>query len=386
MKRLLIYLLLLSSCISEYNAKLPASLTHLLVVQGNIIGDTVCIFNLTRTYPINNDEEDDFDWNFAISMKIVDSNGGSSEPATALPDGTYAIQTGKLDPNLKYALQIEADGEIYRSEMLPPLDTPDIDSISFAQQEGTGDVSIRVSTHNKANSSGFYMWRYIEDWETRAYYNAPLTYDRDNHRVIEITLPNPRYYCWKNNKINAILIGSTNSYGGNEIVNEELYSYPVLNDRFSTLYSVIVYQMALSRSGYEYYLANRKYNQEMGGLFTPQPSEIQGNITCISNPDKKMIGFVDVIQNVTHKRLYIYESQVVGYNNRSSLCKELTVADLYELFETRSYDDFYDFGFRPVSPGESANSVGTWTYEYCTDCTMNGGSKTKPSFWPNDHF
>ena len=54
---------------------------------------------------------------------------------------------------------------------------------------------------------------------------------------------------------------------------------PVNEDRFTVLYSIQVQQRALSKEGYEYYLNVQQQNEEMGGIFTPQPSEIQGNIS-----------------------------------------------------------------------------------------------------------
>ena len=36
----------LGSCVDEFNAQLPESESNLLVVEGNIISDSTCVFNL----------------------------------------------------------------------------------------------------------------------------------------------------------------------------------------------------------------------------------------------------------------------------------------------------------------------------------------------------
>ena len=69
-----------------------------------------------------------------------------------------------------------------------------------------------------------------------------------------------------------------------------------------------VQQRALSKEGYEYYLNVQQQNEEMGGIFTPQPSEIQGNISCISQPERRTIGYVGVYKNISEKE-NIHSSQ-----------------------------------------------------------------------------
>ena len=57
----------------------------------------------------------------------------------------------------------------------------------------------------------------------------------------------------------------------------------------------------ISRGEYEYYQEKIKLNEEMGGLFIPQPSELPTNITC-NNSDKNVVGYVGVSMNVAKYR------------------------------------------------------------------------------------
>ena len=66
----------------------------------------------------------------------------------------------------------------------------------------------------------------------------------------------------------------------------------------------------MSKEGYEYYLNVQQQNEEMGGIFTPQPSEIQGNISCISQPGRRTIGYVGVYKNISEKRIYIHPNEI----------------------------------------------------------------------------
>ena len=45
--------------------------------------------------------------------------------------------------------------------------------------------------------------------------------------------------------------------------------------------------------------------------------------------------------------------------------------------------DFYKY-YRPIGIGNTEEHP-HWIAGYCVDCTMNGGRKNKPDYWPNDH-
>lgn len=59
-----------------------------------------------------------------------------------------------------------------------------------------------------------------------------------------------------------------------------LYSIKADNNRVFHHYSTLVKQRKISRGEYEYYQEKIKINEEMGGLFIPQPSELPTNIIC----------------------------------------------------------------------------------------------------------
>lgn len=52
-----------------------------------------------------------------------------------------------------------------------------------------------------------------------------------------------------------------------------MYAFASSNLRASYYYSTLMKQRALSKGEFEYYENKVKLSEEMGGLFTPQPSE-----------------------------------------------------------------------------------------------------------------
>ena len=167
----------------------------------------------------------------------------------------------------------------------------------------------RVSTHGDPGKTQYYMWNYREDWEIRASYITTCYFDPDMNRIYEDS-NYPTFYCWKKEISRNILIGSTEKLKEHLIINNKLLDVPVNEDRFTVLYSIQVQQRALSKEGYEYYLNVQQQNEEMGGIFTPQPSEIQGNISCISQPKRRTIGYVGVYKNISEKRIYIHPNEI----------------------------------------------------------------------------
>ena len=384
--------LLVNGCVSEFNAKLPSNDVQILIVDGSIIENTDATFYLSKSFPLDSRSVSEENLNINAGLSIIGSNGYKSQPAINLGKGVYRISVGELDDNVEYGIQIEYNGDIYQSTLSKPLRTPEIDSISWAQPEKAGAVSFRVSTHDNTEEARFFIWNYIETWETAASFETTIFFDPENYRFYT-TDPAPYYYCWKSNASNRFLIGSTESLSENRIINKQLYSCLPEDNRFIILYSVDVNQKAISKSAFEYYQNKIVLNDEMGGLFTPQPLELSGNITCITDPSKKVMGYVEAVKNTTQKRIFVFPSELTR-STISNYCYTITQDSLTNLLNEMGgnyLDAYYELGLRPAV-GRVNNMVTPpvitpteWAPFTCTNCVANGGSKNKPDFWPNNH-
>jgi len=408
--------LLLTCCVSEYDTALPENNQKILFVDGSIIANTNVTFHISRGFSLHVESISKIpkeSLNIDAKLTIIGSNGFQSPPAVKQlvkkrkgkeewTEWEYRIAVGELSDDVKYGIQIEYDGDTYQSALSKPLYTPEIDSISWTQPEAEGPVFFHISTHDNTGGSKFYMWTYTEDWETKAVYPTPIFYDPNYSKplgeepfYVDFTMP--LYYCWKKNESDKFSIGSTESLGENRIVNKLLFEHASENDRFSILYSVIVNQRAISRSAYEYYQNIKKLNEEMGGLFTPQPSELIGNISCITDPSKKVIGYVETVKNISHKRIFVESEELIRPPVYSS-CGRLPDVDLPQE-AAQAY--WYRLGYRPAVLNTSLYYeygvvVPTeWALAHCTDCRATPPdypdyepvpTKNKPDFWPNWHW
>jgi hypothetical protein len=105
-------------------------------------------------------------------------------------------------------------------------------------------------------------------------------------------------------------------------------------------YSGLVHQRAISKAEYEYELAKRQADSEMGGLFTPQPSALPTNIRCLTS-HKRVIGFVGCSLNTSEHRFFLDAKDYSIYHplpkderlwveNPSDIdCRMLVEKDLY---------------------------------------------------------
>lgn len=365
------------SCVSDFHATLPSSYDDILVVDGNIVENTEVVFHLSKSFDMSQVSLPDANKNIDATLVLVGSDGTRSEPAVSAGKGSYKLAVGELKDNVSYSIEIKYDGDTYLSEPAMALRTPEIDSITWNQPEQYGPLYFQVSTHGDQNTSQYYMWNYEEDWEFTAAYSVTIFFDLNTGGYYEVDVA-PYFYCWKNSTINEIMVGSTETLIENRLVKQALYSKNNQDDRFSYLYSVNVGQRSISKAAYEYYLNKKKLNEDMGGLFTPQPSEVTGNISCQTDPSKKVIGFINVSKNITEKRIFINSSEVSHRNIYYQYCVENTPPeDMPE-----SLSEAYTDGYRPAY--EEGEDI-IWSTEQCTDCRKNGGTKVRPDFWPNNH-
>jgi len=379
----------LNSCITEFKADLPITDSQLLIVEGSISEYSESIFYLGESFALDANDAWTGHYGYNATLYVIGSNGYKSKPSVDLKNGSYSISIGSLDDNVEYGLEIIYNGETYRSSMSKPLHTPAIDSITWVQPEDFGPVTFQVSTHDDKNEAKFFIWDYVENWESPAYYLTTVFYD-PNKNTYYTDFSAPNYYCWKSMKSNKFLIGSTESLKENRLLKKPFYDCFVLSDRFSVLYSITVNQKAISKAAFEYYQNKILLNNQMGGLFTPQPSEIGGNIVCITNPAKKVMGYIETVKNVTQKRIFITAGEV-SFRNMFAYCNEMLHDEvLAYLAENRlTLAKYYELGFRPSGEMDWSRYPAVvplnWSEETCTNCLRNGGSKNKPDFWPNNH-
>jgi hypothetical protein len=364
-------LILSAGCVTLYDASVPGELNRILVVEGFITNDTTVI-TLTRTvdltvgviHPVYVD---------GATLQVECDDGTLSAASQSLGNGRYAIRTGNLSPNAQYRLQILSDGEEYRSDFLTPLSTP---GFELGWKKDFPMIHIDVSTRGDSDVPGYYVWSYRENWEI----TAEMHVDSFLWQGVMYTSPDDNFYCWRKDSSRALILHTSENLTANIVNGKTLTTMTCGDQRLTVLYHIAVQQNLLRKESWLYFSNLQKNAEQTATVFTPIPSEIKGNITCITHPEKPVIGFVEVSTTV---RQSMFISREEAYDESIATPWDCYPPPLLPPGMPPSPWVYADAYFPPRPPVEWP--VIRKINMQCLDCTQKQGSKEKPAFWPNDH-
>jgi hypothetical protein len=142
---------------------------------------------------------------------------------------------------------------------------------------------------------------------------------------------------------------------------------------------MLVKQQALTEEAYNYWLSLQKTTEDLGGLFDPLPTELEGNIFCTSDPSETVIGYFSG-SSVEEKRIFLtirdLPDEVKKYNRPSCQIDTILVEDLRGAATgTLLISSIYNETYTKVIAYTTAQDM-------CIDCRVfGGGVLTKPDFW-----
>jgi len=236
-------------------------------------------------------------------------------------------------------------------------------------------VHIFVNAHDDNNIAKYYRWNYVETWENDAPYQSVYYYLngqfvlRDSSQMI--------YQCYKSDNSTSISIYSTTQLSKDVVSQQEVALVPLSTEKIGIEYSIQVNQYALTSDEYNYWQILSSNTQNLGTLFDPLPSQITGNIHCTTDTSVIVLGYIGA-GSQTQKRIFISKQQVEPWLYPplpSSICDSLIVHSASDLQLFASGADI------PVS--QLPNMGPFWgSTPDCVDCRVNGGTLTKPPFWP----
>ena len=379
------YLILLSlaltlgACVEEFDAGVIADDVHALVVEGQIVGGSECVFYVSHSVTL--DAESPSAASMSVGNATVTVRGSDGTRRHAVRGGdlmTYRVEMGALSPDAEYWLEIVYEGRTYESDHLKPLASPGIEAVTYEQPREDRQVDIMVTPVAETDGEvHYYRWSFDEYWEVNTPLIASYEYDPEADAIVDITVDRHRGWCHTTE--NADVVGSDADYANGQIRLLRLACYGRQDNRFNTLYMMRLRQTAISREEYQYQELSDKLSSEMGGLFTPQPSALPSNVHCTTDDDAPVIGFVGVCLNASDVDLYIPGSEV-GYTTPYSV--EI-LSD--EAQAEMTMHDIYMAGYR-VELYEPMLGTVRWVKRWCVDCTdgLWGASLERPEFWPED--
>jgi hypothetical protein len=372
-----VVILTMTACKEKYEPPIKAPATGYLVVEGYISASGPAEIRLSRTIELDK------------TARIINETAakvqlqGRDNSMYVLTEGTGGLYTNallNLNTNQQYRLYIKTkDGKEYASDYVKVRKAPAIDAVSWTRENG--GVQLYANTHDADNNTWYYRWTTEEAWEFHARYYTRLDFLRDGRNNIigvkyrrpDMQVEEKLFTCWQYENSTSLLLGSSAKLSADTITFPLTYIQPN-TWKLGVLYTILVKQYALTKEEYEYLLKMKRNSEETGSIFDRQPSELKGNIHCLSQPDEPVIGFIG-IANRQEKRIWIKRSDVPDWNYRLSCDERVIPSDSAQFFTE----------YMPVTP-ESFNNMGMITSYIgatpsCVDCTING-TNVKPSFWP----
>lgn len=364
-------LLWLGSCIEPYRPEVIQVPNNYLVVDGFINSTGPTTIRLSRTVNLDGATIPPGELKARV---FIEEEGGAQFDLKEGTNGNYTGNPLQLNATRRYRLRIRtADGKEYASGYEANKITPPIDSVTWEIRNDA--VQLYVSTHDPAQNTRYYRWKFDETYEfTSAFYSA---YEYTRTGITDRR--EPIFTCWRGGSSSAILIGSSAKLTQDVISEYPLFTIPSNSVKIDRKYSLLVKQYAQTKEAYEYAETLKKNTESIGTLFDPLPTQLTGNIQCLTVPEEPVIGYINV-SSLQEKRIFIKRDQLPP-NWRAiheySLCKLDTVllADMAKSFSSQQ--------ILPV--GEVLSEMGgvigyTASSNLCVDCRVRG-TNVKPGFW-----
>ena len=381
-KLLLLSLLLVTlhpQCVQKYNSPYTSPVTGYLVVEGYISGNTATQYTLSRTIPLPGDSTIPLETGAKVQVEGTDN---SVEPLTEQSAGTYVAGTLALNAATQYRLRITTTaGELYLSSYVQSKPTPPIDSVSWTYS--SNGVQIYVNTHDPANATRYYQWTYGETWEYNSAEYSQAEYIAATNTVVQRPLADQIYTCWHSDSSTNILVSSSAKLAQDLIYLQPLTLIPSNGVQLGIEYSIYVRQYALTEDGYNFLTLMQSNTESLGTIFDPTPSQLKGNIQCLTNPNEPVVGYVSA-GTVQQQRIFIKNSQVPFWHYAFLCAAPDTLVKPPDSAHLKIFFDLYGYIplFADLSP--TGSLIGWYAnFPACIDCRLQGGTTQEPSFWPN---
>jgi hypothetical protein len=372
-----LFLVLATGCVEPFEPDIQES-NEVMVIDGRITdqpGIQTISISISSPY-----KQPQFRPVSGCVVRVEDDEGSG----VTFLENAEGIYQSELEPDFlavgkAYKLQvITPEDQVYESDYDVFLACAPIDQLSYRLEvQGTSNPDVNyygirfyLDTKGSGEDARNYLWTFEETWEYVSYYNIQYIWDGSDFLDFTPQLHGKKI-CYLTELLENYQVGSSSLLGSNEIRQQPLHFVSNQTPRLQEQYSLLVAQHSLSPEAFLYWDKMRAQSGDAGGLFETQPSRTSGNISNVSQPLEKVLGYFFVSQ-VKEKRITVSEDfdfPIVGFD-----CP-LDTASSVE-----------DFGINYPYIMYSLSLIGrgppyAYSYKECHDCTYRGGVTTKPDYW-----
>lgn len=379
------------SCVDPYQLEsntfeealvIEATLTNQLKYQEVKISKT---FKLEETLPtIVTDAE------VSISDDLGNTYGFTASNGLFVSNSPFQAVTGR-----NYKLRIVSGGKIYESSAEILSESQPIESVTTSEESKNGErgVQIKVNSVDPTGNSKYYRYSYEETYKVIApywsEYVAVIEQDAEYGMSIadEIFLVPHTYEartCYSTAYSTDLYLTKTVGLSEDRVQDFPIRFIKVTDPIIQNRYSINVIQYVQSLAAYTFYETLAELSAAGENIFSQnQPGFFYGNISSVSNPSDKVIGFFEV-SGVAEKRIFfnfedvfpndvlppfLFDCEIIeldstafGPGNRQGATLRTALLNRKALYYTHAFPIY--FVVRPE----------------CADCTTFS-SNVIPSFW-----
>jgi len=389
-----LYLLLLAltafcagSCIYDFNPDLKGQAGYLVVEGDILIGDYTNI-TVRRSQSLQDDEAAPI---VSVSRAYVEGSDGTVYGN----GGPWGIDTRNASPSQEYRLVLEIESRKYVSNWAPVMQTAAIDSVAWTISSDSETMTVDVSASGEG--SRYYRWTVEQTWEYHAAFQASHYFVPANSVLKDVVVERDTvamfengeniYWCWNSETVPDLMMASTVESSENRIIRHPLFEMDRYEQRCMYLYSMLLTQEGISEEAWRYYEAMRKNSTDVGGLFSPEPSEMRGNIYNADDLSELVLGYISVV--APQKQRVFIDMTNFGRMPRDAFDTEPVYVEK-DNWRRRYRDGWRVYALHTdQSPGTGRETEADYEFDWlparCVDCLRQGGVKTRPDYWPNDH-
>jgi hypothetical protein len=375
-------MLVLLCCKKPYNPPATSTSNSYLVVDGviNLSVDSTVI-KVSRTVKLNSKTV--LNPVLGATVTIESEQNGSVPLYDINNDGHYFSYDIAIPPTQRYRLRIVDGAKQYLSDFVTVKPTPNIDSIGYNIQNNI--VNLYVNTHDPANNTRYYRWDYDETWIFHTKYESSFVLDPSTNTIQPRNAFQQIFSCFGSDVSPQLILNSTVKLSKDVVYQNPLTQIPLTSEKIENKYSILVREYALTQDAFNFYQQLSNNTEQLGSIFDAQPSQLTGNIHCISNPGEPVLGYVSAT-NVQTKRVYIVNSQLPGdipptypYD-----CTQGTALYKDQLGNNQVQNTLINppIDYLPTSAIYAGTTIIGYLYSSleCTDCTIRGTLQA-PSWW-----
>lgn len=306
-------LLIQEGCTEIYDPDISASDVTALVVEGLITngkGPFHVKLSLAKPMPYNSENGSNFIVRGA-KLTIVDSKGGTYQLTEKIPGDYVLPDYFKSETGVSYQLQIATkDGKQYESTFQKLLPAQNYDSVSVRyamedfinnqnklKQVRGADLRVDLFQHIRPDES-IISCRFKSNLALQYYY---IYRDRDINGN-EIMSYHWVVFGWEKFNLNAVenltekMTASDPAIKNHPIgfIPFDAISYGYVIPPPKLIYFIRVSQYTLNNDAYKFYKSANEQLSTKGNLFDPITSQVYGNLKCVNDPEKIVLGLFEV--------------------------------------------------------------------------------------------